>query len=55
MYRYIAKSVFSDHLGSSNDPCCIQNLAIMNRVIKRFKFRKPVFCRCEKGHRSAAR
>ena len=27
--------VFNDHLGSSNDPCYIQNCVIMNRVIKR--------------------
>ena len=25
MYSYIAKSVFIDHLGSSNDQCYIQN------------------------------
>ena len=32
MYRYIAKL---DYLGSMNGPCYIQNLAVMNRVIKR--------------------
>ena len=32
IYTYIAKS---DHLGSMNDPCYIQNCAVMNRVIKR--------------------
>ena len=37
MYSYIAKSVLNDHLGSSNDPCCIQNRVIMNRVIKRLR------------------
>ena len=35
MYSYIAKSVFDDHLGSSNELCYIQNCVIMNRVIKR--------------------
>ena len=37
MYSYIAKSVFDEHLGSSNDPCYIQNCVIMNRVIKRLR------------------
>ena len=37
MYSYIAKSVFDDHLGSSNDPCYIQNRVITNRVIKRLR------------------
>ena len=35
MYSYIAKSVFDDHFGSSNEPCYIQNRVITNRVIKR--------------------
>ena len=35
MYSYIAKSVFDDHLGSSNEPCYIQNRVITNHVIKR--------------------
>ena len=35
MYSYIAKSLFDDHLGSSNEPCYIQNRVITNRVIKR--------------------
>ena len=34
---YIAKSVFDDHLGSSNDQCYIQNRVITNRVIKRLR------------------
>ena len=37
MYSYIAKSVLNDHLGSSNDPCYIQNRVITNRVIKRLR------------------
>ena len=37
MYSYIAKSVFNDHLGSSNDPFYIQNRVITNRVIKRLR------------------
>ena len=37
MYSFIAKSVFNDHLGSSNDPCYVQNLVIMNPVIKRLR------------------
>ena len=37
MYSYIAKSVFNDQLGSSTDPCYIQNRAITNRVIKRLR------------------
>ena len=37
MYSYIVKSVFIDHLGSSNDPCYIQNHVIMDRVIKRLR------------------
>ena len=37
MYNYIVKSVLSDHLGSSNDPCYIQNGVIMNCVIRRLK------------------
>ena len=34
MYSYIAKSVFNNHLGSSNDGCYIQNHVITNHVIK---------------------
>ena len=30
---YIAKSVPNDHLGSSTDPCYIQNCVIMHRVM----------------------
>ena len=37
MYSYIAKSILSDHLGSSIDPCCTQNGVITNRVIKRLR------------------
>ena len=37
MHSYIAKSVFNDHLVSSNDLCYIQNRVIMNRVIKRLR------------------
>ena len=37
MYSYIAKSVLNDHLGSSNDPCYIQNRVITDRVIKRLR------------------
>ena len=33
----IAKSVFNDHLGSSNDLCYIQKSVIMSSVIKRLK------------------
>ena len=33
----IGKSVSSDHLGSTTDPCYIQNRVIMNRVIKRLR------------------
>ena len=33
MYRYIGISFLNDHLGSSTDPCFIQNFVIMNRVI----------------------
>ena len=40
MYSYKAKSVFSDHLGSSNDSCYIQNYVITNRVIKRLRLGK---------------
>ena len=39
MYSYIAKSVFNDQLGSSTDPCYIQNRVITNRVIKRLRCR----------------
>ena len=35
MYSYIGKSVLNGHLGSSTDPCYIQNRVITNRVIKR--------------------
>ena len=35
MYSYIAKSVFDEHLGSSNEPCYIRNRVTTNRVIKR--------------------
>ena len=31
----LQNQVFNDHLGSSNDPCYIQNYVIMNRVIKK--------------------
>ena len=41
-YSYIAKSVLNDHLGSSTDPCYIQNRVISNRVIKR------LMCICTK-------
>ena len=34
MYSYIRKSALNDHLGSSTDPCYIQNHVMMNRVIK---------------------
>ena len=37
MYRFIGKSVLNDNLGSSTDPCYIQNRVIMNRVIKRLR------------------
>ena len=39
MYSFIGKKVYIiiDHLGSSTDPCCIQNSVIMNRVIKRLR------------------
>ena len=37
MFSYIAKSVSNDHLGSTNDPCYIQNRVITNRVIKRLR------------------
>ena len=37
MFSYIGKSVPNDHLGSSTDPCYIQNRVIMNRVIKRLR------------------
>ena len=37
MYSNIGKSVLNDHLGSSTDPCYIQNRVIMNRVIKRLR------------------
>ena len=37
MYSYLAKSVFNDHLGSSNDLCYIQKHVIMNPVIKRLR------------------
>ena len=37
MYSDIAKSVFNDHLVSSNDPCNIQNRVITNHVIKRLR------------------
>ena len=30
----LQNQVFNDHLGSSNDPCYVQNCVIMNRVIK---------------------
>ena len=33
---YIGKGVFDSHLGSSSDPCYIQNRVISDRVIKRF-------------------
>ena len=42
MYSYIAKSVFDDHLGSSNEPCYIQNRVITNCVIKRLKRRSSM-------------
>ena len=38
MYSYIAKSVFNDQLGSSTDPCYIQNRVITNRAIKRLRY-----------------
>ena len=31
----LQNQVFNDHLGSSNDPCYIQNCVIMNHVINR--------------------
>ena len=37
MYSYIGHSVLNDHLGSSTDPCYIQNRVITNRVIKRLR------------------
>ena len=40
MYCHIAKSVLNDHLGSSNDPCYIQNRVILNHVIKRLRCTK---------------
>ena len=33
MYSYKGKSVQNDPLGSSSDPCYIQNNAIMNHVL----------------------
>ena len=35
MYSYIGKSVFNDHLRSSNDLCYNQNRIIKNSVINR--------------------
>ena len=37
MYRFVGKSVLNDNLGSSSDPCYIQNRVIMNCVIKRLR------------------
>ena len=37
MHSYIAKSLFNDHLESSNDLCYIKNCVIMNSVIKRLR------------------
>ena len=37
MHSKIGKSVLNDHLGSSTDPCYIQNRVITNRVIKRLR------------------
>ena len=37
MYSYIGKSFSNDCLGSSTDPCCIQNRVIMNRIIKKLR------------------
>ena len=37
IYSYIAKLVFNDHLGSSNDMCYIKNHVIMNCVLKRLR------------------
>ena len=34
---YIRKGVLNSHLGSSPDPCCIQNRVITNRVEKMFR------------------
>ena len=34
---YIAKGILSCYLGSNSDPCYIQDRAITNRVIKRFR------------------
>ena len=48
--RYIGKAVFDSHLGSSPDPCYIQNRVISDRVIKRFRcifnVRNPPFLSC---------
>ena len=35
---FIGKGVFDSHLGSSPDPCYIQNRVISGRVIKRFRY-----------------
>ena len=37
MYSYIGKSVSNDHLGSSTDPCGIQNHVITDSFIKRLR------------------
>ena len=37
MYSYIEKSDSNDNLGSSTDPCYIQNRVITNHVIKRLR------------------
>ena len=37
MHSDIGKGVLNSHLGSSPDPCYIQNCVIMNCVIKRFR------------------
>ena len=34
---YIGKGVFDSHLGSSPDPCYVQNRVVSDRVIKRFR------------------
>ena len=37
MYSNIGNSGLNDYLGSSSDPCYIQNRVITNRVIKRLR------------------
>ena len=53
MYSYIGKSVSNDHLGSSTDPCGIQNHVITDIFIKRL--RCIFICRSPPGYPSIRR